>query len=174
MELFCGKVDPRADHSLVAEDDKEGAAFRDAVLSLLSEQLAACDGSASAHRWPEVAGSHVHIVVEGSACAPAELQWTFAQGNEATPALHGGARTADETEGPCAFVAGYASVWRSVLAGELNMAMQIMAGRIRCRSVLGPGHFLTPEVGALSDVLGLTAGKALDVSCSEATVVTAG
>jgi hypothetical protein len=168
--MSVGNVDPRTGQLPLETDDPENAAFRDAVLALIADQLSVGSGVFSSSRWPGLAGRHVHVVVEGNACAATELQWTFgvpdglANPHGANPEGSDPDRADPDRADPdgagspalsCGVIAGQASVWRSVLAGELNMAMEIIGGRIRCRSGLGAGLLVTPEVGALSDALGL-------------------
>lgn len=157
-------LDPRAGCEAPAGEDPDSAAFRDAVLALIAEQLEATSGSFSSDRWPDIAGHHIHIAVEGGGCPPAELRWVFGQAS----GPHGDADAGAAPQGTadCARITAAAAVWRSVLAGELNWAVEILAGRIRSVSSVTPGAAISREAFALSEALGLTAKAPLPGSAA--------
>lgn len=148
-----GNVDPRAGEEPAVQEDAEGAAFRDAVLALIAEQLSGAAPGFNVARWPSLADRHVHVAVEADGCTPAELKWTFGASSE--PAPDPGALEEEGAAGGCALVTAPASIWRSVLAGEVNMAMEIAAGRMRCVSPVTAEAVVTPEAYALAEALGL-------------------
>jgi hypothetical protein len=151
--LAVGNVDPREGFLQQQADDPESMAFRDAVFTLIQQQV--LDGATAfkPENWPLLVGRHVHIAVEMAGCAPAELQLEFgSDGHASTP--H---ETISQRNEPCALIVGSAASWRAILAGEANMAMEILSGRIRCASATQPNVLVSPEAHAVCEVLGLTA-----------------
>jgi hypothetical protein len=129
------------------EAEEDAAALNDTANTLssrleagLSRRLPALD------RWPALLERHIHIVLEGRTGLASGLIWTFGATS------HGEA----DHRGQCPFIAGSLASWQSVLAGEANIAMEIVAGRIRCAGTLRAGTLIPPEVDAISELLGLT------------------
>ncbi len=151
-----GNVDPRAGQERAVQEDEEGAAFRDAVLGLIAGQLGTASPGFIEARWPRLTNRHVHVAVEADGCAPAELTWAF--GAPSASALDAGPTERGGASAECALVTAPAPIWRSVLAGEVNMAMEIAAGRMRCVSPVA-GAMMTPEAYALAEALGLTSSS---------------
>jgi hypothetical protein len=161
--VTVGHVDPRASVSgpdahlaeVVGEDNGDNA-IRDAVLTLLTSRLTATpsETGAFADRWPSLGGKHVHLVVESGVSPPAELGWAFGSGLVVPAGYH----QPDDTDGavnPCGLITGLATSWRAVLTGEVNMATEIIAGRMRCASAISPGVAISPEAHAIAELLGL-------------------
>jgi hypothetical protein len=160
--LAVGYVDPRAEFLVPGVDqpsptaDDAAAAVRDEVLALLNSRLA--DGmskvGASPDSWPSLHGKHVHLVVENGACPPAEMTWAFGSGPVIVPRPDQQHHD-DASGGLCGLIVGPAAVWWEVLAGEANMATEILAGRLRCASSVSRTVGISQEAYALAELLGL-------------------
>ncbi len=128
----------------------------DEILEMISWRMAAV---AAAHAevsagWPALTGTLVRIVVEGDGSRSAAFLWQFGAGvvSQEDPCDQPGQQ---EPGSPCAAIIGGTGTWRSLLAGEANMAVEFMAGRLRCVDNSVPGLIRSPEVHAVACLLGL-------------------
>jgi hypothetical protein len=151
-----GKVDPRADTSVVAEwpASPERSAV-DCVRRDLTARLESCPPSTIqeiATSWPSVAETEFSMVIESPDGHHEELRWHFAPSTFA-PVF--GASGRGGTGKDLTRLIAPPSTWLAMLEGRSNVVSEITGGHLRCISPSDVFRIRSNELHAVAAALGL-------------------
>jgi hypothetical protein len=117
-------------------------------------------------RWPTVSDSVIRLVVQSANGYREEVQVDFgaaarSSGRTASGAIGTGGQGAAGSEPvngegePAALIVAAPGTWRSLLAGNSNMATEVLTGRVRCINKRDMHRLRSDELHAVATLLGL-------------------
>ena len=133
------------------------------ILAALSRRLSGittADLARICHLWPALAGRTIRLIIDSGDAGAGEIRCHLGEG----PAIAAadGTATGREATGAgsapdrSAAIIGSADTWRSLLDGTANMAVELLACRLRCVDVASMDVICPPEAHAAAHLLGLS------------------
>jgi protein-tyrosine sulfotransferase len=154
-------IDPRADLGVyagtTAADGSRGQRADQEALttlkSLIEDRLATYprDLGQLTKRWPRLAGRTIGITLYADAIRTADYTWTIPG---AGPRL----ATATADDSATSRLIGHVGAWTRILAGNADVAVELMHGNLRMVGPASPGRLCSDEAHAICELLNLTHG----------------
>jgi len=106
-------------------------------------------------RWPTIRATQIRIVVEDDERTPGELLINLHDEGAGRPQSRRAGDNGDDVPALPTIIGNWRT-WQELLSREVNMAVELQAGRLRCDAVSAPDAICPPEASALAYLLGMT------------------